>query len=360
MVIHEDVMKNSTYLSIGLLLVVVIWMLSGAMAKVSDPVVADVVKPKPVMQVQVLDIKAELIDREIVVQGELLPNRTIEVRAQTASKVAQLLVEKGQRVDARQAIVMLAAEDRRAQLKQAEAEVGNFKLEVEGARKLEQRGLQSENQLKSALASLAAAEADLKRARLELDYIEIKAPFSGILEERYVEMGSHLEKGDKVALILDESLLKAVGQVSQQAAGKLALGQLIKVRLLDGREAEGKITYISQLGDSETHSFRVEAEIANQQGQISAGVSAELRIVIGKEQAHFISPAVLALDDSGTVGVKSVDQAGLIAFHPIEFVRTEADGIWVSGLPETVRVVSQGQGFVTAGETVIPVPANKS
>jgi multidrug efflux system membrane fusion protein len=85
-----------------------------------------------------------------------------------------------------------------------------------------------------------------------------------------------------------------------------------------------------------------------------------LSIVIGKEQAHFISPAVLALDDSGTVGVKSVDLASLIAFHPIEFVRTEADGIWVSGLPETVRVVSQGQGFVTAGEMVIPVPANKS
>ncbi|MCG8488284.1 MAG: hypothetical protein MI756_12510, partial [Chromatiales bacterium] len=72
-------MKNSTYLSIGLLTVVVIWMLSGAMAKVSDPVVTETLKSKPLMQVQVLDIKAELIDREIVVQGELMPNRTIEV-----------------------------------------------------------------------------------------------------------------------------------------------------------------------------------------------------------------------------------------------------------------------------------------
>ncbi|MCG8098467.1 MAG: efflux RND transporter periplasmic adaptor subunit, partial [Candidatus Thiodiazotropha taylori] len=313
---------------------------------------------KPVMQVQVLDIKAEMIDREIVVQGELIPSRTIEVRAQTASKVAELPFAKGQRVVAENVIVELEAEDRHAQLKQAEAAVDHFKLEVAGARKLEQRGLQSENQLKSALASLAAAEADQKRARLELDYIRIKAPFSGILEQRYVELGSHLEKGDKVALILDESVLKAVGLVSQQAAGKLAAGQLIKVRLLDGQEAEGHITYISQLGDSETHSFRVEAEIDNQDGRINAGVSAELRIVIGKEQAHFISPAVLALNDSGTVGIKSVDQAGLTAFYPIEFVRTEADGIWVSGLPESVRIISQGQGFVNAGETVIPVPAS--
>jgi multidrug efflux system membrane fusion protein len=161
-----------------------------------------------------------------------------------------------------------------------------------------------------------------------------------------------------VALILDESVLKAVGLVSQQAAGKLAMGQLIKVRLLDGREAEGSITYISQLGDSETHSFRVEAEISNQDSQFNAGVSAELRIITGKELAHFISPAVLALNESGTVGIKSVDQGGLISFHPIEFVRTEADGIWVSGLPEHVQVISQGQGFVNAGETVVPVPAS--
>ncbi|MCG8100143.1 MAG: hypothetical protein JAZ05_13750, partial [Candidatus Thiodiazotropha taylori] len=77
-------MKNSTYLSIGLLMLVVVWMLSGAMAKVNDPVATEEITSKPVMQVQVLDIKAEMIDREIVVQGELIPNRTIEVRAQTA------------------------------------------------------------------------------------------------------------------------------------------------------------------------------------------------------------------------------------------------------------------------------------
>ncbi|MES9851951.1 MAG: efflux RND transporter periplasmic adaptor subunit [Candidatus Thiodiazotropha sp. L084R] len=348
-------MKNSTYLSIGLLFAVVLWMLSGAMAKVSEPVVVEEVKSRQMMQVQVLEIDAEYIDREVVVQGELEPRRTTEIRVQTGSRVAALLAEKGQRVDALQPIIELAAEDRHAQLKQAEAQVRNLKLEVEGARKLEKKGLQSENKLK---AALAAAEADLKRARLELEYILIKAPFNGILETRYVELGSHLEKGDKAALIVDASVLKAVGQVSQQAAGKLKLGQVIKVRLLDSKEAEGSITYISKLGDSKTHSFRVEAEVPNNDGQLNAGVSAELRIVIGKERAHFVSPAVLALSDSGTVGIKSIDEKDRVSFHPVEFVHTEADGIWVSGLPESVRVIAQGQGFVNVGETVIPVPAS--
>jgi len=79
-------------------------------------------------------------------------------------------------------------------------------------------------------------------------------------------------------LLVDESVVKATGRVSQQSAGKLSLGQPIKLRLLDGREAEGQVTYISRVGDAETHSFRVEAEVPNPQGLLSAGVSAELRI----------------------------------------------------------------------------------
>ena len=173
-----------------------------------------------------------------------------------------------------------------------------------------------------------------------------------------MELGSHLEKGDRVALLVDESVLKAVGRVSQQSADKLRLGQPISIRLLDGREAEGRVTYISRVGDSETHSFRVEAQVPNPDGRFSAGVSAELRIAVGSESAHFLSPAVLSLDDTGQVGVKTVNDEGVVRFYPITLVRTEAGGVWLSGLPERVRVITQGQGFVNAGQAVIPVPAS--
>lgn len=350
-------MKSSTYLSLALLAAVVIWMLSGAFAKMPDQ--APVEEPKKIsqkMQVSVLDVKAEEITREIVIQGELAPLRQVEISAQTTSRVVELPVDKGEKVDADALLIQLAEEDRAAQLRRAEAEVLNQKLEVAGARKLKQKGLQAENRVKAAEAELAAAEADLKKARLELDYTRIKAPFGGVVEARYVELGSHLERGDRVVLLVDESALKAVGRVSQQSAGKLRLGQQIKVRLLDGREAQGLVTYISRVGDTETHSFRVEAEVPNPQGVLNAGTSAELRIAINQEAAHFLSPAVFALDDSGVVGVKSVNDEDIVRFYPIELVRSEAAGVWVSGLPEQVRVITQGQGFVNAGEAVIPVP----
>ncbi|MCU7796625.1 MAG: efflux RND transporter periplasmic adaptor subunit [Candidatus Thiodiazotropha sp. (ex Myrtea spinifera)] len=354
-------MKSSAYLSLGLLLGVVLWMLSGAIASVPGPD-ADVDSgPEAVqlMKVKVIDVTAEEITREIVVQGELEPLRKVEVRAQTTSRVVRLPVNKGERVKADTPVVELAVEDRQAQIDRAKAEVSNQKLEVAGARKLQKKGLQSETRLKAAEAALAAAEADLKMARLELDYIRIKAPFDSVLEARYVELGSHLERGDPVTLMVDESVLKAVGQVSQQSAGELSLGQRINVRLLDGREAQGVVTYISRLGDAETHSFRMEAEVPNTDGLLNAGVSAEIRIAIGQEAAHFLSPAVLSLSDKGEVGVKSVSDDGLVHFHPIKLVRTEADGVWVSGLPQQLKVITQGQGFVSTGEAVIAIPASR-
>lgn len=357
-------MNKSTYLSLGLFLAVALWMLSGIFSNDPESQAAlatdnsNTTANPHQMTVGIMAIASESIVREVVLQGELEPLRTVELRAQTTSRVVNLPINKGDRVTEGTLLVQLAAEDREAQFKSAQAELLSQQLEVAGARKLQKKGLQSTTQLKSREAALALAEAALEKARLELEYTTIKTPFNGVLEDRYVELGSHLEKGDQVALIVDESVLKAVGYVSQQSAGELHLGQMIKVQLLDGREASGALTYISSIGDAQTHSFRIEAEINNIEGLLTAGVSVEMRIATGQETAHFVSPAVLSLNSHGEIGIKSVNGENIVSFYPIELVRTEDDGVWVSGLPDNIQIITQGQGFVNAGEPVKAVPAS--
>jgi multidrug efflux system membrane fusion protein len=359
------IMKKSTYLSLGLFFLVAIWMLSGVLFKPSkseisatNSVTHSTPRSPQKMTVGVEDIRSQNIMREIMVQGELEPLRKVEIRAQTTSRVVELPVEKGEPVAEGTLLVRLAKEDREAQLKSAQAEVESQQLEVAGAKKLLKRGLQSKNQLKARESALALAEAALERAKLELEYIAIKTPFQGVLEERYVELGSHLEKGDQVALIVDKSIVKAVGYISQQSTGKVRLGQKVNIRLLDGQEASGTLTYLSSVGDAQTHSFRVEADVVNTDGMLNAGVSVELSIATGQESAHFVSPAVLSLDAHGEIGIKSVNGDSVVSFYPIELLRTEAGGIWVSGLPDKVRIITQGQGFVNEGEPVKEMPAS--
>ena len=134
------------------------------------------------------------------------------------------------------------------------------------------------------------------------------------------------------------------------------MGQPASVRLLDGRTLEGRVDFISNVADAKTRSFRIEADVAPGAAEPRAGVSAELRITVGVERARFASPSILVLDDRGRVGVKAVDENHTVVFHPVALVRTQADGVWVSGLPEDARVIVQGQGFVTGGQVVAPVP----
>lgn len=349
-------MKRSAYLSLGLLGLVTVWMLSGALASAPGPEKVSAATPavQP-MTVQVAELRQGQVTREVVVQGQLEPRRRVQVRAETSGRVVDLPVEKGSRVTAGMVLIGLAREDRPAQLAKAEAEVASRLLDVQAARKLQAQGLQAVNQLKSTEAALAAARAERERLELDLARTRITAPFDGIVETRPVEQGSLVERGDTVAEIVDISVLKAVGQAPQQSAGKLALGQSVKVRLLDGREARGRITYLARVAESGTRSFRVEAEVPNGEGKLDAGISAELRIAVAREPAHFLSPAVLTLDDQGRVGVKAVNAENRVDFHPVSLVRTAADGVWVSGLPEKIRVITQGQGFVAPGQAVEPV-----
>jgi multidrug efflux system membrane fusion protein len=54
--------------------------------------------------------------------------------------------------------------------------------------------------------------------------------------------------------------------------------------------------------------------------------------------------------------VKTVNSDDVVAFYPIEVVKAQISGIWVTGLPEKVNVITVGQGFVNVGETVAPAP----
>ncbi|MCW9000232.1 MAG: hypothetical protein OQK04_16105, partial [Kangiellaceae bacterium] len=93
-------------------------------------------------------------------------------------------------------------------------------------------------------------------------------------------------------------------------------------------------------------------------GFLNAGTSAQISISTGNESAHFLSPSIFALDDSGEVGIKTVGKENRVEFYPIQVIKTEKNGFWVTGLPEYAEVITLGQGFVVAGETVIPVPAS--
>lgn len=72
--------------------------------------------------------------------------------------------------------------------------------------------------------------------------------------------------------------------------------------------------------------------------------------------AHNVSPASLSLSDTGAIGAKIVDNDDIVQFIEVQIVSDTATGVWLTGLPPNVELITVGQELVFAGQQVIPVP----
>ena len=148
---------------------------------------------------------------------------------------------------------------------------------------------------------------------------------------------------------LDPLIVRA--HVTEQQISQLSVGQIAQVSLLNGQQAQGTLRYIASVGDDATNTFKIEVAIDNKNSRMLAGLSSELSIDLALMSAIKISPALLALDEQGNIGVKSVKDT-IVQFTPIEIIKSDSDGIWLTGLGEQADIIVLGQGFVRAGDKV--------
>src|SRR5690606_1205126 len=148
-------------------------------------------------------------------------------------------------------------------------------------------------------------------------------PFDGVLDRRTVELGDRVspEMADGIGTLIDISSLIVEVDVPQQSIGRVRRGQPAEVIFLNGQEATGLVTFVAASASRETRSFRAEITIPNEEARLPAGMSARAVVPTGTTEAHFVSPALLVLDDEGRLGVKTVDEASVVRFVPVEIVR---------------------------------------
>ena len=355
-------LKNhkSWLIAAGMAAVVALWLASGQFdgSEAGDDAAAGTVAPpRPARSsVRVRTQSAEEIERMIVVNGNTAPARTVTLAAETDGRVIATGAERGRNVDSGAIIVRLDERDREARLEQARATVRQREVEFAAREKLKSSSYVSEAQLQEAVAALEAAKTELKRAELDLDYMTIRAPFDGALQERLVEIGDFVSRGDPVATFVDNRTIVVSANLSEFDAGYVAVGDDAEAKLATGETVRGTIRYVAPVADAATRTFEVELEVDNGAGRLRAGGTAELRIPAETVFAHRISPALLTLDDAGNVGLKIVDDSGKVDFVVADIARATNDGVWVAGLPSTATIITVGQGFVSTGSIVDAIP----
>lgn len=343
-------------------LAVVLWMLSGALSDRDSGAGSegpDEGRAADTFRVEVTSMEAEQVQRRIVAQGQVKPERAATLRSRTEGQVEAVLVESGQPVKEGDVLVRLAMDDREARLAEAGAVLRQREREHEAAQRLGRSGLQSEVRQDEAAAALASARAALERIDLDIAHTRIVAPFDGIVDRITVDVGDYAGVQGTIGTVVDNSPLIAEAWLSQRHFNMIQRGGDARVTLVSGETRPGRIKTIAPRADESSRTFRVEIEIENPDG-IPANTSAEIVFPTGAVTAHRLSPALLELDDGGRLGLKIVTDDGRVDFVPVEIVRAEAEGVWVTGLPSRVLVITAGGGFVSPGQSVEYVAADSA
>jgi|KBSMisStaDraftv2_1062788.scaffolds.fasta_scaffold20483_2 multidrug efflux system membrane fusion protein len=344
--------------AVVILILVVLWIGSGVFGGHHQEQAASDASAtnKDISRVQVAMLVASPRDATLTVRGRTQALHWVDTRAQVDGIVKAIHFEKGDRVKAGDVLCELMVNDRGAKLDQARALVAERQKEWDAADNLLKQGAMSATAAKQAMAGLEAAKAGERTQQIELGNTRILAPFSGFVDDRYVNVGDYMRVGDKCELVIAPEPFLAVGAVSEQDVGKLKVGAPASATLVTGENVRGKVYFVATKADATTRTFRVEVELPNSDARLRDGVSADIHIPVTQVQAMKISPGILVLNDSGVVGVRTVE-SGIVHFKPVNIVSDGPEGMWVTGLPSGTSVITVGQEFVAEGSRVKAVPA---
>jgi len=357
---QQDNIKRykSWFVSAGIVIVVTLWIASGSLGNSEEgDAASDATVAAPSKNgVRVRTQSAEEVMRTIVVNGKTAPARIAQLSAETDGRIEFIGAERGASLKRGNLIVRMDQRDRTARLAQAEATVKQREVEYEARERLKSESYVSEAQLQEALALLESARAELTRAQLDLEYMSVHAPFAGALQARVVEIGDFVKRGDPIATFVDNRTIIVSANLSEFDARFVDVGDTAEAHLATGETVRGRIRYVAPVADEATRTFLVELEVANTDGKLRAGGTAELRVPAEKVFAHRISPSLLTLDDAGNVGVKIINDAGKVEFVVADIALSSNEGIWIAGLPVTTTIITVGQGYVADGAVVNSIP----
>jgi multidrug efflux system membrane fusion protein len=355
----SNIRHKSWLVSAGIIVAVGLWLASGQFgANGEDTNLSEAASVSAAAKtgVRVRTQSAEQIMRMIVVNGKTAPARIAQLSAETDGRVEYVGAARGASLERGKIIVRLDERDRSARLAQAEATVKQREVEYAARESLKSESYVSEAQLQESVALLETAKAELTRAKLDLEYMTVRAPFAGALQARAVEIGDFVKRGDPIATYVDNRTIIVNANLSEFDARFVDVGDMAEATLATGETVRGHIRYVAPVADEGTRTFGVELEVDNTDGALRAGGTAELRIPAESVLAHRVSPSLLTLDDAGNVGVKIINDRGEVEFIVADIALSSNDGVWLAGLPATATIITVGQGYVESGAVVNAVP----
>ncbi len=371
----------------------------------------DVNASGPTVTVGVTKVVKKSLGRQLTLSSELVPFQEIDVYAKESGYVKDLKVDYGTHVKAGEVMAVLEIPELEAQLQEDQADVKNASNQVTRAQHelsryqaqykalhleytrlsdvfqsqpgivaqqevddAQSKDLAASAQVDAGMAALEAAQSQLAGARAKLsrdqslyDYSKITAPFSGIVTERYANLGTLMQAGTgsstqamPLVKLSEDDLFRLVIPVPEAYVRYIRVGDPVNVRVPSlNRTFPGKVARFAVDVRSDTRTMHTEVDVANPQRVLVPGLYAEADLQFDRKDNIPSIPmqALSRREDKITVFVVNAD--GTLEQRAVQVgIETASDAEIVSGLNEGEQVVVSDRSGLKAGEKVIPQMVN--
>jgi len=225
--------------------------------------------------------------------GTVAAVRGVTVSADLPGVVERVAFESGQAVREGDVLAVLDTRQERAQLAAAEAQHDLARVSFDRMQGLLNERVISKAEFDRATADQRQADARVGEIRAMIERKTIKAPFSGVLGLRRVNLGQYLSGGDPLVTLEALNPIYVNFGVPQQAAGQMRSGRTVHATTDDasGGDYSGRITAIDSVVDEATRNVQVQATFANPGGRLRPGMFVQTEINVGAKRVVTSLPA---------------------------------------------------------------------
>ena len=324
-------------------------------------------KPVPV---RVMEVKNRDLPVVVAAVGRLAPNREVTLSAELGGVVESYSADIGDRVESGQTLVSIDPTDYRLALKETKAnlEVAQVRLDAakksfERTKKLLPRKIitpdafdKSEMDYKSSRATVARVKTLVDIARERLNKTRIRAPFSGLIASRKVEIGQIVGTGQPLMALVDLDSVRVLIHLPERDYVHLDRDDPITVAIEASPESvfKGRIDRIGIKADERTNTFDVEILVDNPDLFLKAGMTARVRVTTAVIPSVIMIPqsAVLYRQNRREVFVAGPDQKAEV--REIELGRSEGALVQIlKGLVPGDRLVVTGGQYLKSGDRIM-------
>jgi membrane fusion protein (multidrug efflux system) len=207
----------------------------------------------------------------------------VMVAADLPGVVAQISFESGKKVRAGDVLVRLDTRQEQAQLAAAESQRNLSTINLDRLKGLRDKGITSQAEFDRAAAEHSQAVAHTGETKATIGRKTIRAPFSGVLGIRQVNLGQYLKPGDPIVELQSLDPVYVNFSVPQQQLASLPIGAEVRVtaRGIESAPATGTITAINSVVDAATRNVEIQATLGNHEQKLRPGMFVEAQVVLG-------------------------------------------------------------------------------